>query len=269
MILPNIEPAWSLEFSQTSYRYAKQSNWALHQASFNLPAGAIVGLLGPNGAGKSTLMQLLCGLLKPTVGHVTWLQDRLITQPTERHLSAPRISLVPQEYAFYPTLTCQENLECFAGAIGLKGAEKAQRIAESAAFCELTAQHLTKRAEDCSGGIKRRLNMAIGLLNQPEWILFDEPTVGIDPRSRQAILQHMQTLAAQGATIIFASHHLEEVAQLCNHLVLLQSGQVLAAGPTQTLLNRPNSTLSLEQFYTQQTQAFLDRQTAHGGGEHA
>jgi ABC-2 type transport system ATP-binding protein len=210
--------------------------------SFTMPKGVVQGLLGPNGAGKSTLMGLICGHLQPSRGRLIWHRPM-------------RVSLIPQEYAFYPSLTCADNLSCFAGVLDLPRQECQARIARAAAFCNLDPTHLKRRAQACSGGIRRRLNLAIGLLNQPELVLFDEPTVGIDPVSRQAILQQIGALAAQGVTVVFASHQLEEVSQLCTQVVLLQNGQVLADAAMHTVLHEY---ASLEDFYIRKTKLYLD-----------
>jgi ABC-2 type transport system ATP-binding protein len=231
-----------LTFDSVSYQYSSAPGCALDTVSFNIPKGAVQGLLGPNGAGKSTLMGLICGHLQPTRGRLIWHRPM-------------RVSLVPQEYAFYPSLTCAENLSCFAGVLGLPRQECQARIAKAAAFCHLDATHLQRRVQACSGGVRRRLNLAIGLLNQPELVLLDEPTVGIDPVSRQAILQQIGVLAAQGVTVVFASHQLEEVSQLCTQVVLLQNGQVLADVAMHTVLH---DYASLEDFYIRQTKRYLD-----------
>jgi len=231
-----------LTFDGVSYRYPGAPGCALDEVSFTIPKGAVQGLLGPNGAGKSTLMGLICGHLQPSRGHLV----------RQRPM---RVSLIPQEYAFYPSLTCAENLSCFAGILDLPRHECQTRIAQAVAFCHLDPAHLKRRAQACSGGIRRRLNLAIGLLNQPELMLFDEPTVGIDPVSRQAILQQIGTLAAQGVTVVFASHQLEEVSQLCTQVVLLQNGQVLADVAMHTVLR---DYASLEDFYIRKTKLYLD-----------
>ncbi len=231
-----------LTFERVSYRYPKAPGYALDAVSFTIPKGAVQGLLGPNGAGKSTVMGLICGQLQPTRG-------RLIRP------RSTRVSLVPQEYAFYPSLTCAENLSCFAGVLDLPRHECRARIAQAAAFCQLDATHLRRRVQACSGGVRRRLNLAIGLLSHPELVLLDEPTVGIDPVSRQAILQQIGALAAQGVTVVFASHQLEEVSQLCTQVVLLQNGLVLADLAMNTLLH---DYTSLEAFYIRHTKRYLD-----------
>ena len=160
-------------------------------------------MLGPNGAGKTTLISHLSGLLPVQQGDIS-----IDGQPLAaiRRNTPNRIAVAPQEYAFYPMLTVRENLDCFASAGGLGGSRKQQRMTECLAFAQLERFSRT-RAERLSGGLKRRLNLAIALLPEPEIILLDEPNVGVDPQSRAFLLEAVKTLANNGAAVIYTSLH--------------------------------------------------------------
>ncbi len=197
---------------------------AVAGVSFEAAPGAVLGLLGPNGAGKSTIVGMLAGLLKPDRGTVLVEGVGLGTgaDPTKA-----RLGLVPQELALFEDVPARENLAVFGALYGLKGAELARR---SAAVLELTS--LADRADspprEFSGGMKRRLNIACALLHEPAILLLDEPTVGIDPQSRNAIFETIEVLAAQGRTILYTSHYMEEVERLADRVVVIDHGRVLA-----------------------------------------
>lgn len=193
-------------------------------------------MLGPNGAGKTTLLSILVGLIPKTSGTVLFDNTEV-----EKNLAAVRASIgfVPQDFAFYPMLTARENLNFFAAASGLPSALQTSQID----FCVQTAglqKHINKRAQNFSGGLKRRLNLAIGLLNQPKVLCLDEPTVGIDPHSRNFILEAITGLNRQGITVIYTSHYMEEVEQICDHVAIIDYGKILIAGKTQDLLKSRN-----------------------------
>jgi ABC-2 type transport system ATP-binding protein len=186
--------------------------------------GQAVGLLGPNGSGKSTLINLLLGLRTPQGGQV------------RRDGGAGSvIAWVPQEYAFYPELTCKENLDFFAGLLVLPPAETARRVESAISSCMLE-EFAGKRARHCSGGVRRRLNLGIALLQQPDVLLLDEPTVGVDPQSRAFLLDRIRDLVNAGTAVLYATHYMEEVSKVCSHILLLDHGQVLADGNLDTLL---------------------------------
>lgn len=190
-------------------------------------------MLGPNGAGKTTLLSLLTGLLSPQQGTISILGK---TYPNQAAEIKQQCALVPQEYAFYPSLTGQENLEFFAGLYGVPNAERSARIAESATLCALQ-DVLAQRSASYSGGLKRRLNLAIGLSCQPEILYLDEPTVGIDAQSRNFILRGIERLKAQGMTIVYTSHYMEEIEQICDAVAIIDNGKVLLQQPLQELLS--------------------------------
>lgn len=221
-----------LEVSALSFRYPGAAVPALENVSLTARAGEVLGLLGPNGAGKTTLIAHLSGLLAIQDGDISLdgqpLASLRARQPT-------RIAVAPQEYAFYPTLTVTENLACFAGVGGLSGVQAQARIAECLAFSQLE-RHVAVRADRLSGGLKRRLNLAIALLHRPELLLFDEPTVGVDPQSRAFLLDAVKALARQGCAVIYTSHYMEEVEAIADRVVILDQGRVLRQGALSDLL---------------------------------
>lgn len=230
-----------LSIRELSFQYAAAERPALQCVSFEARPGEVLGLLGPNGAGKTTLIAHLAGLVAIQAG------DILIDgQPLAaiRAAQPSRIAVAPQEYAFYAMLSVEENLDCFAGAGGLKGAQKKDRISESLAFAQLESYRRV-RAERLSGGLKRRLNLAIALLHKPDLLLFDEPTVGVDPQSRAFLLDTVRQLAKDGCTVIYTSHYMEEVETIADRVVIIDHGRVLKSGTLHELLADGGTQLSL------------------------
>ncbi len=221
-----------LAIRKLSFRYPTADVAALEDVSFEARRGEVLGLLGPNGAGKTTLIAHLTGLLPIQHGDITLDQQPL---GAERARQPTRIAVAPQEYAFYPSLSVAENLACFAGAGSLSGREKKSRIAECLAFAQLE-RYATVRADRLSGGLKRRLNLAIALLHRPELLLFDEPTVGVDPQSRAFLLEAIKQLAQDGCAVIYTSHYMEEVEAIADRVVILDQGRVLRQGVLSELL---------------------------------
>jgi ABC-2 type transport system ATP-binding protein len=229
-----------LSLEQVSYQYTKAKTCALNGVSLALAPGEIVGLLGPNGAGKTTLISLLSGTLALQQGRIT--VDGL---PFARSRSAnpATISLAPQALAFYPTLTVIENLTFF-GQLASKQSLAARRD-RALAFCQLQ-QFTQQQARSLSGGLQRRLNLAITLMSAPRYLLLDEPTVGVDPQSRAFILDSVKRLAQDGMGIIYTSHYMAEVEALADRLVIMDHGQVLQQGTLDSLLAQHNQ-LSIRQ----------------------
>src|SRR5271165_4625583 len=190
-----------LKLHDLRFRYAADAPWAVDGVSFELRRGEILGLLGPNGAGKTTLMALISGLKRPQQGEIRRAPDVA---------ARGGFALVPQDHAFYPMLTCRENLEFFAGVLGLGGPIGRERIDSAIAVAGLRAV-ARQRASRCSGGLKRRLNLAIGLVGDPQLLLLDEPTVGVDPQSRAFLLETVRSLRTRGKTVVYTSHYMEEV----------------------------------------------------------
>jgi ABC-2 type transport system ATP-binding protein len=231
-----------LALDGVSFRYPGAPEAALAAVSLGIPGEAVYGLLGPNGAGKTTLISLLSGLLTATGG--TLRVDGLPLADFRRaHPHA--IALVPQEHAFYPMLTVAENLAFFAGVLGLAGQACASAIEAAVAFARLE-QVVGKRAEQLSGGLRRRLNLAIGLLGAPRLLLLDEPTVGVDPQSRSFLLESIARLPAAGTSVIYTSHYMEEVEAICSRVAILDRGQVLAEGTLAELLRDGEASAEFE-----------------------
>jgi ABC-2 type transport system ATP-binding protein len=209
-------------------RYA--SRVALDRVSFTVGTGEVVGLLGPNGAGKSTALGVLATLLPFDAGRVTVAGHRL---PDEAGAARRALGFVPQQIAIYPTLTARENLGFFARALGVR----AVRAAVGAA---LERVGLADRADDpvttFSIGMRRRLSLACGLLHAPRVVLLDEPAVGVDPQSRERVFDAVLDLARGGAAVLYSTHHMDEAERLCERVVLLDAGRVVAAGPPATLV---------------------------------
>ncbi|MDM0074474.1 ABC transporter ATP-binding protein [Variovorax sp. J2P1-59] len=230
-----------LALEQVSYRYPGTVQAALDGVSLSAHRGSVVGLLGPNGAGKTTLISHLSGALAVQSGRV--LIDGEPLQAVRARMPT-RIAVAPQEHAFYPMLTVAENLACFASAGLLSGSRKQARVSACMEFAQLGAFAGT-RAERLSGGLKRRLNLAIALLAEPELLLFDEPTVGVDPQSRAFVLEAIKTLANEGAAVIYASHYMEEIEAIADRVVILDHGRVLREDTLEALLSEDATVLSV------------------------
>jgi ABC-2 type transport system ATP-binding protein len=225
-----------------THRYARAGAPALDDISLRIASGSTFGLLGPNGAGKSTLLSILTGILPPQSGRI-----EVAGRPLPRDLQYIRAisALVPQDYAFYPSLTGRENLQFFAGLYGLSRAQWRERLAQVSRICRLD-EVLDKRAEHYSGGLKRRLNLAIGLLAAPQILYLDEPTVGIDAESRGYILEAIAQLKDTGVTLVYTSHYMEEVERLCDYVAVIDAGRVLVHDRVAALLNsQASKTLSI------------------------
>ncbi|MFW6348823.1 MAG: ABC transporter ATP-binding protein [Thiohalospira sp.] len=217
-----------IEIENLSRWYAGQVRPALEEVSLSIPSGSLFGLLGPNGAGKTTLLSLLVGLDRPDGGSIRFGEAG---EGSRR----PPFSLVPQGLAFYPVLSVHQNLAFFAAAAGVPRQLRAGRIAEAVRATDLEA-HLDQRAETLSGGYQRRLNLAIGLLNEPTILFLDEPTVGLDPHARHSILESIAALNHRGMTVIHTSHYMDEVQALCDRVAILDRGRIALQGPLEALL---------------------------------
>lgn len=199
-----------------------------------IQAGEIFGLLGPNGAGKSTTISMICGLLKIDGGDIKI--DGLSVSANSLEVKK-RIGLVPQELALYDMLTAEENATFFGRLYGLRGKLLKERVAEALAFTGLSDRAKEKPAT-FSGGMKRRLNIACAIMHRPKLIIMDEPTVGIDPQSRNHILDSVKALNKLGSTIIYTSHYMEEVAAICDRVAIMDKGHIIACGTEKELRER-------------------------------
>jgi ABC-2 type transport system ATP-binding protein len=204
---------------------------AVDRVSFSARAGTVFGLLGPNGAGKSTTISCLSGLLKPTGGSITVGGFDMSTKALKAKAS---LGIVPQELAIYEDLSARDNLRFWGAAYGLKGDKLKQRVEHV-----LNRIGLTDRAGDLpkeySGGMKRRLNFGCGLVHEPGILLLDEPTVGVDPQSRERLFELVREEKAKGTCVLYTTHYMEEAEKLCDELAIIDHGKIIASGTLKEL----------------------------------
>jgi ABC-2 type transport system ATP-binding protein len=211
-----------IEVEQLTKRYGKRL--AVGGVSFTVEAGEVFGLLGPNGAGKTTTMSILSTLLAHEGGQVQLCGLDLDGQNDQ---VKPLIGLVPQELALYPTLSARDNLQFFGRIYGLRGAELQARIAKALDVVDLQ-DRADEPVESFSGGMKRRLNIAVSLIHAPRIVFLDEPTVGVDPQSRNFIFEHVERMRDEGITIFYTTHYMEEAMRLCDRIAIMDQGRILA-----------------------------------------
>jgi ABC-2 type transport system ATP-binding protein len=205
---------------------------AVDEVSFAVPEGETYGLLGPNGAGKTTTISIVAGLLRADSGTVTIAGRKMGPTALETKRT---VGLVPQDLAIYPDLTARENLRFFGRLYGLDRSRLAARCDEVLEVIGLT-ERADDRADTFSGGMKRRLNIGIGLLHRPRLLILDEPTVGVDPQSRAAILQSVEDLATGGMAVIYTTHYMEEAERLCDRIAIIDRGRVVGEGTRRELI---------------------------------
>ncbi|MEZ5357563.1 MAG: ABC transporter ATP-binding protein [Candidatus Zixiibacteriota bacterium] len=206
---------------------------AVDNISFTIKKGEVFGLLGPNGAGKTTTINMIVGILKPDGGSVEIDGNPDPTKSSVRQ----KIGNAPQALALYGELTARENLEFFGKLYGLSGAKLKERVDWALEFGRLTERQKDKVAT-YSGGMKRRLNMAGAVIHDPPVILFDEPTVGVDPQSRNMIFDSIEDLKKQGRTIVYTTHYMEEAERLCDRIAIIDNGKILDNGSVRELTKR-------------------------------
>ncbi|MHC1684625.1 MAG: ABC transporter ATP-binding protein [Clostridiaceae bacterium] len=204
---------------------------AVNKISLKINEGEIYGLLGPNGAGKSTTINMICGLLKPTEGSIDVFGKDVKKQSNQAKMN---IGVVPQDIAIYSDLTCLENVKFFASLYGFRGKELKERSERALDFVGLLDRK-NDYPGDFSGGMKRRLNIACAIAHTPKVIIMDEPTVGIDPQSRNHILNSVKTLNKEGCTIIYTSHYMEEIETVCSKIGIIDHGKLIAEGTKEEL----------------------------------
>ncbi len=206
---------------------------AVDGVSFHIGRGETYGLLGPNGAGKTTSISMICGLLARDGGEVS-VAGRAVDISAVEAKSA--IGYVPQDLAIYPDLSARENLRFFGKLQRMSGTQLTERVD---AVLELTglSERADDKTDDYSGGMKRRLNIGIGLLHQPQLLVLDEPTVGVDPQSRNAILEAVDELRAGGMSILYTTHYMEEAERLCDRIGIIDEGRILAEGTRAELVS--------------------------------
>jgi ABC-2 type transport system ATP-binding protein len=221
-----------LKLDHITKRYGSLT--ALNDVSLEIAPGEFFGLLGPNGAGKSTLMSLVAGLRSPEAGRIT-LDGQPVTaaDPTTR----ASLGLVPQSIALYEDLSAEQNLRIFGELYGLRGAVLRARIDEALESVQLTDRR-RDQVKTFSGGMQRRLNLVAALLHRPRLLLCDEPTVGVDPQSRNAIFDFLEARARDGLTVIYSTHYMEEATRLCSRIGIIDHGKIHALGTLDELLAR-------------------------------
>ncbi|MCP2026481.1 ABC-2 type transport system ATP-binding protein [Flavobacterium sp. HSC-32F16] len=234
-----------IKIESLSKKYKEADQYSLNDVSLDINEGEVFGLLGPNGAGKTTLISMLCGLVKPTSGHFTI--DGLDYQ---HHSSKIKkiIGVVPQEYALYPTLTARENLHYFGSMYGLKGSDLKDKVIETLDLLGLL-KFADKSVGTFSGGMKRRVNLIAGILHQPKVLFLDEPTVGVDVQSKNAIIEYLKVLNQNGTSIIYTSHHLAEAEDFCTNIAILDQGRIYAKGTPSTLIDSVEDARNLEDVF--------------------
>jgi ABC-2 type transport system ATP-binding protein len=206
---------------------------AVDGVSFTIAPGETFGLLGPNGAGKTTSISMIAGLLTPDAGSVTVAGEEIRTNSTK---GRGAIGLVPQALAIYPDLTGEENLLFFGRLYGLRTKVLERRVGEVLGIIGLTDRK-DDQAKEYSGGMQRRLNIGVGLLHDPRLLILDEPTVGVDPQSRNAILESVEQLSREGMAVLYTTHYMEEAERLCDRVAIIDEGQIQAEGTRRELVS--------------------------------
>jgi len=222
------------------------TNTALDHMNMTIAKGEVLGLLGPNGAGKSTAIRVLTGLTGADAGEALLFGKKMKGHALDLK---QRIGVVPQDLALYETLSARDNLAYFGKLYGVTGAALKSRVGEVLEVLGLS--DVAKKApKKFSGGMKRRLNIGCAVMHKPELLILDEPTVGIDPQSRNHILDFIEEMARQGTTVLYTSHYMEEVARLCSRILIMDAGRVIAEGSveeiTQSVLFEENMTLEVK-----------------------
>jgi ABC-2 type transport system ATP-binding protein len=218
----------TLQVTDAAKRYGDTQ--ALDGVSFAVRAGELVGLLGPNGAGKTTMIKAIAGRVELDRGTVS-----LFGRALARRDPRPELGVVPQELAIYGLLTARENLEAFGELYGVRGPLLQARLEWALAWSGL-ADRANEPVKGYSGGMQRRLNIACSLLHQPKVLLLDEPTVGVDPQSRERIYEMLDALIRDGVSVVLTTHHLEEAERRCQRVVIIDHGKIAAAGTVAELV---------------------------------
>lgn len=225
--------------------YRESDSPALDGVDLSLREGDIFGLLGPNGAGKTTAISVMSGLLRPDVGTVLIQGVNLFKYS---HQGKKKIGLVPQDIALYPNLTARENLKYFGRLCGLGGKMLIQRVEECLELVGLDSR-ADRRIRTFSGGMKRRANLAAGILHSPRLLFLDEPTVGIDAQSRNMILEKLSLLRDQGMGMLYTTHYMEEAEFLCSRVAIIDEGRIMDQGSPRELLDRHSECRNLGELF--------------------
>ena len=228
----------TIAISNLKKRYKKSHIDSLKSVSFSIPAGSKTGILGPNGAGKSTLISIICGIFEASSGSVEFIKNDgsfYIGNELKK-----QIGFVPQEYAFYEDLTLKQNIDYFGALYDLSKDEINNRTESLLSEFDLRDVK-NKKVKSFSGGMKRRVNLILSILHKPSILFLDEPTSGVDVQNKHAIIHYLKKLNASGITLIYSSHHLDEAEQLCDNIILLNKGEIVAYDEIDTLLKQNDS----------------------------
>jgi len=218
----------AVEVRSLSKRFGERP--ALSGVDLAFAPGEVLGLLGPNGAGKSTLVRALIGRVLPDAGEI-----RLLGRDADEPGARDAIGYVPQEIALYPVLSAEQNLRVFGRYLGLAGERLEAAVAAGLNFANLDDRR-GEPIESFSGGMKRRLNLAVGILHEPRIVLLDEPTVGVDPQSRERIYEMIGELAGRGVALLYTTHYMEEAERLCDRVAIIDGGRLIAVGTRDELV---------------------------------
>ena len=222
-----------IELNSVSKKYPKSSRFSLENISFSIKKGEKLGVFGPNGAGKTTLMSILCRIISQTSGDVNYVGIEGQSVSSKEFLNS--IGFVPQDFSFYSELSPYQNLRYFGTLYGIQKTELTKRIEEL--LIVLGLHHVMhNKVQTFSGGMKRRVNLAIGIINNPSILFLDEPTVGVDVQSKNAIMAYLEELNKKGTTIIYTSHHMNEAEEFCDNIALLDQGKLIVHDDLKSLI---------------------------------
>ena len=239
-----------IEINNATKSYKGNDLPAVDALNLIINKNEIFGLLGPNGAGKTTTISMLCGLVQPTSGQV---KIKNVDLSSDLSTVKEMIGIVPQDIALYPTLTGRENLEFYGAMYGVPKVILNNRINAWLKKFDME-KAANKRVSSYSGGMKRRINLVAGILHQPEILFLDEPTVGVDVQSRADIMHHLKEMNAEGMTIVYTSHHLEEAQQFCTDVAIIDEGKIIARGKPEELIAQHDDSRNLEELFLKLTQ---------------
>ena len=225
--------------------YPKTTERALDHINLEIEKGEIFGLLGPNGAGKTTAISIMSTTIQPTSGSVEVCGLNALESPSNVR---KKIGLVPQDIALYPTLTARENLQFFGRMYGLRGSDLDRKIIKALKLVSLE-DRADQRIDTYSGGMKRRANLAAGMLHRPRLLFLDEPTVGIDAQSRNMIIEKLLTMRESGMTMIYTTHYMEEAERLCNRVAIIDEGRIIASGHPHELIRQGDGCKNLGELF--------------------
>jgi len=238
-----------IQINELSKKYKGAEAYSVYKLDLTIKAGAIFGLLGPNGAGKTTLISMLSSLLRPTSG--SFSIDDLNYREHKNRLKQ-LIGIVPQEYALYPSLTAYENLWYFGSMYGLKGDRLKKKILEHIEILGLSS-FADKKIVNFSGGMKRRINLIASIMHRPKVLFLDEPTVGVDVQSKNVIMDYLVQLNAEGTTILYTSHHLNEAEAFCTRVAIIDLGTIVCKGTPKALITQHQDAKNLEDVFLART----------------